>query len=115
MRPIGRFTNPCIVQVMSGREDMRRGPIGNEQMSSAYAAMGFVSVALFLSGWVTHRYAPAVGRNPWFGFATDWALATEDNWTRANRLAGQAFMMTAVTVVPTSLLFMQAIPQEVAP
>lgn len=84
-------------------------------MSSAYAAMGFVSVALFLSGWVTHRYAPAVGRNPWFGFATDWALATEDNWTRANRLAGQAFMMTAVTVVPTSLLFMQAIPQEVAP
>lgn len=84
-------------------------------MSSAYAAMGFVSVALFLCGWVTHRYAPMVGRNPWFGFATDWALATEGNWAQANRLAGQAFMMTAVTVVPTSLLFMQAIPQDVAP
>lgn len=84
-------------------------------MLNAYVAVGFVSVALFLSGWVTYRYAPAVGRNPWFGFATDWALATEGNWTRANRLAGQAFMMTAVTVIPTSLLFMQAIPQHVAP
>lgn len=84
-------------------------------MLNAYVATGFVSVALFLSGWVTYRYAPMVGRNPWFGFATDWALATEGNWTRANRLAGQAFMMTAVSVVPTTLLFMQAIPQEAAP
>lgn len=84
-------------------------------MLNTYVAMGFVSVALFLSGWVTYRYAPAVGRNPWFGFATDWALATEGNWARANRLAGQGFMMTAVTVVPTALLFMQAIPESVAP
>lgn len=84
-------------------------------MFSAYIAMGFVSVALLGAGWVTYRYMPAVGRNPWFGFATDWALATEGNWAQANRLAGQAFMMTGVAVVPTSLLFMQPIPQEVAP
>ncbi|HSN17548.1 MAG TPA: SdpI family protein [Gammaproteobacteria bacterium] len=84
-------------------------------MLNTYVALGFASCCLFLMGWVTYRYAPMVGRNPWFGFITDWAMQTHDNWERANRLAGQAFMMTAVALVPTSLLFMQAIPQGAAP
>ena len=84
-------------------------------MLNTYVALGFACVALLLVGWMTYRYAPAVGRNPWFGFVTDWAMETHDNWERANRLAGQAFMMTAVTVVPTALLFMQAIPRAAAP
>ena len=84
-------------------------------MLNTYVALGFASCALFLMGWATHRYAPAVGRNPWFGFASDWAMETHGNWERANRLAGQAFMMAAVTLVPSSLLFMQVIPQAVAP
>ena len=84
-------------------------------MLDAYVATGFVSAALLLMGWVTYRYAPELGRNPWFGFGTDWAQATEGNWLKANRLAGQGFMMTAVAVVPTSLLFMTAVPAEMAP
>jgi uncharacterized membrane protein len=84
-------------------------------MLNSYVALGFASSALFLVGWATYRYAPAMGRNPWFGFVTDWAMESHDNWERANRLAGQAFMMAAVTLVPTALLFMQAIPQAAAP
>ncbi len=84
-------------------------------MLDAYVAMGFVSAALFTMGWLTYHFAPELGRNPWFGFATDWALATEGNWMRANRLAGQGFMMAAVAVVPSSLLFMSVIPRELAP
>jgi hypothetical protein len=84
-------------------------------MLNAYVAVGFVCAALFLVGWVTYRYAPEVGRNPWFGFGTDWAQATEGNWLKANRLAGQGFMMTAVAVAPTALLFMTVMPAELAP
>lgn len=84
-------------------------------MLNAYVAIGFVCAALFLMGWLTYRFAPEVGRNPWFGFGTDWAQATEGNWLKANRLAGQGFMMTAVAVVPTALLFMAAVPAELAP
>ena len=84
-------------------------------LSNSYVALGFACLALFIVGWVTYRYAPAVGRNPWFGFNTDWAMASHDNWERANRLAGQAFMMAAVALAPTSLLFMQAIPETAAP
>ena len=84
-------------------------------MLDAYVAMGFVSAGLFTMGWLTYHFAPELGRNPWFGFATDWALATEGNWIRANQLAGQGFMMSAVAVVPTSLLFMSVAPENLAP
>lgn len=84
-------------------------------MLNTYVALGFACIALFVIGWVTYRYAPAVGRNPWFGFNSDWAMETNDNWARANRLAGQAFMMAAVALAPTALLFMQALPRAVAP
>jgi len=84
-------------------------------MLDTYVAIGFVSVALLLVGWLIYRHAPEVGRNPWFGFGTDWAQATEGNWVRANRLAGQGFMMAAVAVVPTSLLFLTVVPAALAP
>lgn len=84
-------------------------------MISAYVAMGFVSVLLFITGWGTYRYAPEMGRNPWFGFGTEWAHRSEKNWDRANRLAGQGFMMAAVALVPTSLLFMAMTPAQLSP
>lgn len=84
-------------------------------MLNAYVAMGFTSVALFTVGWLTYRLAPEVGRNPWFGFVSDWAMATEGNWVRANRLAGQGFMMAAVAVIPCALLFLAVIPAPLAP
>src|SRR5262249_62075529 len=70
------------------------------EMLNTYVALGFASIALFLIGWVTYRYAPAARRNPWFGFNTDWAMETHVNWTPANLLAGQAFTLAAVPPPP---------------
>ena len=70
---------------------------------SAWLTLCFLTGLIFLLGWATFRYAPAIGRNPTFGFRIPWAMQSDENWRVANRKGGKAPMLAGLGIPMLSI------------
>jgi uncharacterized membrane protein len=83
----------AVTAVMAGMTCAMQGVILYAAIArppSMAASLGLILGATWL---LLGLIMPRVRRNPWVGVRTAWAMESDENWARANRPAGYAFVM----------------------